>query len=163
MLRILLFLTTMKTILVPIDLSEVTQSICDAACTLAKLTKSRLVILHMVEPPPLMVNEYYALNTFELTNLISAGEKAAARKLLALGARCRKKVRHVQTVQRTGDATSGILEKARNLKPDYIVMGSHGRSAMYDLLVGSTTHGILRKAACPIVIVPSRPAKNRKR
>jgi nucleotide-binding universal stress UspA family protein len=34
-------------------------------------------------------------------------------------------------------------------------MGSHGHTALYDLLVGSTTHQVLRKAKCPVVIVPS--------
>jgi nucleotide-binding universal stress UspA family protein len=33
-------------------------------------------------------------------------------------------------------------------------MGSHGHNAFYDLLVGTTTHGVLRKATCPVVIVP---------
>ncbi|MBI4621943.1 MAG: universal stress protein [Verrucomicrobia bacterium] len=37
---------------------------------------------------------------------------------------------------------------------DFIVMGSHGHTALYDLVVGSTTHGVLRRATCPVVIVP---------
>ena len=44
---------------------------------------------------------------------------------------------------------------------DYVVMGSHGHTALYDLLVGSTTHGVLMRAKCPVVIVPAaaKPAK----
>jgi nucleotide-binding universal stress UspA family protein len=38
-------------------------------------------------------------------------------------------------------------------------MGSHGHTAFYDLLVGSTTHGVLMRANCPVVIVP--PEKKR--
>jgi nucleotide-binding universal stress UspA family protein len=45
------------------------------------------------------------------------------------------------------------------------VMGSHGHTALYDLLVGSTTHGVLMRAQCPVVIVPSakqkKPAKTK--
>ena len=37
---------------------------------------------------------------------------------------------------------------------DFIVLGSHGRGAMHDLLVGSTAHMVIRKAPCPIVLVP---------
>jgi len=43
------------------------------------------------------------------------------------------------------------------------VLGSHGHTAFYDLLVGSTTHGILLRAKCPVLIVPANkvpaPAK----
>ena len=42
---------------------------------------------------------------------------------------------------------------------DYIVMGSHGHTPLYDLLVGTTTHGVLKNARCPVVIVPARPKK----
>ncbi len=52
-----------------------------------------------------------------------------------------------------------ILEAARICEADYIVMGSHGHNAFYDLLVGTTTHGVMRKAPCPVVIVPT--AKNK--
>ena len=38
---------------------------------------------------------------------------------------------------------------------DMIVVGSHGRSAMYQLLVGSVSEGVLHKSECPIVVVPT--------
>jgi nucleotide-binding universal stress UspA family protein len=41
-------------------------------------------------------------------------------------------------------------------------MGSHGHTAFYDLLVGSTTQGVLKKAPCPVLIVPAEKAKRRK-
>ena len=34
-------------------------------------------------------------------------------------------------------------------------MGSHGHGAIYELLVGSVTEGVLRKARCPVLVVPS--------
>ena len=57
------------------------------------------------------------------------------------------------------------MEQAKKLGADYIVMGSHGHTALYDLLVGSTTHGVLMRAACPVVITPAQkepPKKGRK-
>jgi nucleotide-binding universal stress UspA family protein len=38
-------------------------------------------------------------------------------------------------------------------------MGSHGHGAFYDLLVGSTTQGVLKRATCPVVIVPTSKKK----
>ena len=52
-----------------------------------------------------------------------------------------------------------ILAKARSARAAYIVMGSHGHGAIYDLLVGSTTHGVLMNAPCPVLVVP--PEKGR--
>jgi len=57
-------------------------------------------------------------------------------------------------VQLTGAPAPLILAQAESEKADYIVMGSHGHTALYDLVVGSTTHQVLRKARCPVMIVP---------
>ena len=63
-------------------------------------------------------------------------------------------------VQLTGAPVPLILEQAKALAADYIVMGSHGHTAFYDLLVGTTTHGVLKKAPCPVLVVPkARAAK----
>jgi nucleotide-binding universal stress UspA family protein len=51
-----------------------------------------------------------------------------------------------------------ILDHAKQVSADYLVMGSHGHTALYDLLVGSTTHGVLLRAPCPVVITPSPKA-----
>jgi nucleotide-binding universal stress UspA family protein len=58
------------------------------------------------------------------------------------------------TVQRTGAPVPAILAKAASSRAAYVVMGSHGHGAIYDLLVGSTTHGVLMKAPCPVMVVP---------
>ena len=60
----------------------------------------------------------------------------------------------------TGSAVSAIVAKASEIDATYIVMGSHGHTALYDLLVGSTTHGVLKSSPCPVVIVPP-PAKSK--
>jgi Universal stress protein family len=48
---------------------------------------------------------------------------------------------------------------ARPLEAAYIVLGSHGHTALYELIVGGTAAGILRDASCPVLIIPppSRP------
>jgi nucleotide-binding universal stress UspA family protein len=51
-----------------------------------------------------------------------------------------------------------ILDQAARVSADYVVMGSHGHTALYDLLVGSTTHGVLLRAPCPVVITPGPKA-----
>jgi nucleotide-binding universal stress UspA family protein len=145
----------MKTILVPIDLSAATVRVCDAACDLAKLTGSRLILLHIVQPPPIVMSEVYAFDDGQLSDMMSGAKKIAARKLLALEHRCEKRGVLVTAVQRTGAPVSSILAKAASTRAGCIVMGTHGHSAVYDLLVGSTTHGVLKQAPCPVMIIPT--------
>ena len=63
-----------------------------------------------------------------------------------------------ETMQLNGPPIRLIVEQAKDLGAHYIVMGSHGHTALYDLLVGSTTHGVLMRAGCPVVITPGPKA-----
>ena len=52
-----------------------------------------------------------------------------------------------------------ILDESRRLKADLIITGSHGHGRLYDMLVGSISEGILRKARMPVLIVPAAAAE----
>jgi nucleotide-binding universal stress UspA family protein len=143
----------MKTILVPVDLSAATARVCAAASDLAERVGGQLVLLHVVPPLPIIMSDYYAFDTGHLAQAMVAVEKGAVLKLRALARRWAKRV-PVQTVQLTGQPVGTILAKARSTKAAYIVLGSHGHGAMFDLFVGSTASGVLRKARCPVLVVP---------
>jgi nucleotide-binding universal stress UspA family protein len=144
----------MKTILVPIDFSPVTKRVADAACRFARQTRSRLVLLHVVPIPSNF--ELYGSGNAIVADVIREGEKAASRKLLRLGQRCSGRGFKVRTIQHTGKPAPVILTKAAAVGADFIVIGSHGHGAVYDLLIGGTTQGVLRRAPCPVVVVPTR-------
>jgi len=144
----------MKTILVPVDFSPATVQVCDAAQSLAKLTGAGLVLFHAVQTPPFLYNDYYSFDTGTMAEVVAAGEKAASAKLETLRRRYAKKHTSVEIRQEHGAPTPTILKEAKSLKASYIVIGSHGHGAVFDLLVGSTTHGVLRKAHCPVLVVP---------
>ena len=152
----------MKTILVPVDLSAATTKVCDAACELAKLMHARLVLLHVTQPPPVMLADYYAFDAGVMAEAFAAGEKFAERRLKALARLCTRQQLDVETIQVTGQPVTVILARAAALKADYVVLGSHGHGAMFDLLVGATTQGVLRKAPCPVLVVPMGPARARR-
>ena len=54
-----------------------------------------------------------------------------------------------------GATVEKILEEASRLNVDMIVLGSHGRNAAFQLLVGSVSDGVLHKSKCPVLIVPT--------
>jgi nucleotide-binding universal stress UspA family protein len=143
----------MKTILVPIDFSGITNRVCATALTLAKAVQGRVVLLHSV-PPPVMVSDYGSgVMVQNYSEIATASETAANRQLARLQARLKGRSA-IKTMQSTGSPVTFILEQAKALRADYIVLGSHGHTALYDLLMGSTAHGVLAKATCPVVVVP---------
>jgi nucleotide-binding universal stress UspA family protein len=146
----------MKTILVPVDFSAVTNRVIAEAGALARLIGGRLVLLHVVPPLPTLMNDYYAFDPGPLTQATAAAEKSGARKLRAIARRLAPQI-PVQTTQDSGAVVERIVAAARSGKASYLVMGSHGHGAMFDLIVGSTTHGVLRKVHCPVLVVPARP------
>lgn len=144
----------MKKILVPVDLSGATVRVCNAAADLAKALGGRLVILHVVPPPPMVMSEYYAFDAGQVIGLTREGRKLAAHKLAALGRWFNKRCPATKVVMHEGGPVSVILRTAAAIRSDYLVIGSHGHTAAYDLIIGSTTHGVIRKAPCPVLLVP---------
>jgi len=61
----------------------------------------------------------------------------------------------LETVVLEGPTVGTILEVGKTRNVDLIVMGSHGHGAVYNLLVGSVTEGVMKGAQCPVLVVPS--------
>src|SRR5882724_1932938 len=128
----------MKTILVAVDTSGSADSVVTESAVLARAHNARVVLLTVVQPP-LITSEYTPMieNIAEIT---AAAAKAAARHLASIQKRLSAGGIEAVGVQAMGAPVTHILEQARKHAVDYVVMGSHGHRALYDLLVGSTTH-----------------------
>ncbi len=61
-----------------------------------------------------------------------------------------------------GSAVEVILDEASKLKADLIVVGSHGHGAVYHLMVGSVTEGVLHRSSCPVLVVPTHDRTEQK-
>jgi nucleotide-binding universal stress UspA family protein len=146
---------SMKTILAPIDFSSATDGVISAAIDLAEATRGRVVLLHVVQPPILTSDYGLAMESFQEAVMLS--EKHASKRLAEIQANAAARYPNVIVEQASGSAIGEIVDAAARHKADYLLMGSHGHTALYDLIVGSTTHGILRKIHCPVVIVPPAP------
>jgi len=150
----------MKTILVPIDFSKVTKVVVAAASTLARATNARIVLLNVVQPPA--VSEYSGILE-SVVPLMHAARKASKHLLLHWQKELRERHQLVpQICQRSGLPFAEIIAEATALKPDYILMGCHGHTAFYDLIMGSTTSGVIKRAPCPVVVVPTQFKSTRK-
>ncbi|WP_414660107.1 universal stress protein [Horticoccus sp. 23ND18S-11] len=157
----------MKTILAPIDFSPVSDRVVAEAACLARALDGRVVLLN-VTAPVIIAADYTAFieSIAEITDLTA---KAAAKELAKIEDRLENEFTHAESIQLTGAAVPAIIDQATKLEADYIVIGSHGHTAFFDLLVGSTASGVLKRAPCPVVVVPAprktpaKPAKKKKK
>jgi len=142
----------MKTIVAAVDFSAVTYHVVEAARELAEALKARVLLLHVIAPPVNVVT--YDMPAEAFVDELKFARETSSKKLEALrrvldadGIEC-----ELKTLQ--GHAVEEILHEAEACDASYIVMGSHGHGALYELLAGSTSHGVIHKANCPIVILP---------
>ncbi len=142
----------MKTILAPVDFSAATRGVIAASLDLARTVGGRLVLLHAVQYP--VITTDYGMTAELLQETTRANEAAGRRQLEHIEKSLADEGVSVTSRLVNGFAPGNIIEQARGLSADYIVLGSHGHTAFYDLLVGSTTSAVLKKAPCPVVVVP---------
>ncbi len=143
----------MKTLLVPIDFSPATSSVLEEAVRLAKALAAEVILMHPTQPP--IVASDYGLAVENVQEIVAVTEKHANTQLAHSLSTLEKQEIKVRVHHCHGSAISCIVDYAKEQAADYIIMGSHGHSAIYDLLVGSTTHGVLQDACCPVIIVPA--------
>jgi nucleotide-binding universal stress UspA family protein len=142
----------MKTFLVPVDFSPVTEEVIDTAVSFARAFGGGVSLVHVVQPP--VVTSEFALPVDVLQEALTAGEKAARDKLDGYAAMIREAGLSCEVNVVHGPPVTMIREEAEKVKADYIIIGSHGHGKLYDFLVGSTASGIIKKATCGVVIVP---------
>jgi nucleotide-binding universal stress UspA family protein len=148
----------MNTILSPIDFSSVSKGIVAESARLAQMIHGRVILLHVIQP--LVHVDAYAAgfgavldDAGEYNNV--AAEKYSARHLARLRAFFQRRRIPAEVALVSGHPAKCIVEQAKKWEADFIVLGSHGHTAFYDLLVGSTAAGVLRRAACPVIVVPA--------
>jgi nucleotide-binding universal stress UspA family protein len=138
------------------DFSENSQEAFRVACSLAVDNKTRLIVLHVVEPNWVPLDPvYYGQATVQFQNVgrDKAYHDALARKLCEAYAPNHAIDIAFQT--REGDAATEIVKAATEVGSDLIVMGTHGRTGLRSLLAGSVAIAVLRKAPCPVLALRS--------
>ncbi len=147
----------MKTILAPIDFSPVSRRVIDEAVTLARAWSARVVVLHVVAPPPI-VGEI-AMVSDEVMQFTDAWMKGARDRLNEVQRRLKADRIAVETLCVAGRPAEQILAQAEALGAHYVVVGSHGYTALRELVVGGTTMVVLRRATGRVVVVPHLAAE----
>jgi nucleotide-binding universal stress UspA family protein len=143
-------------IVVPVDFSRVTSDVIAVAINVAKMDDDRVLLVHATDIP--IVYEPYGLGLSAMADAIAVNERYAKRRLRQLATRVAKKFPAIEWDHAKGRPADAILNVVRGRDARFIVIGSHGHGAMYDMFVGSTTQAVLRRAPCPVIVVPDKRA-----
>lgn len=142
----------MKNIIVPIDFSDSSDLLIEGAVNFAKEIAAKICLIH-VAPSDLgfaigdMGFQYFPeIEKSEISEELSALH-AFENKIKAKGVAC-------EHMLKQGLAADIILEYAKDKKASYIAMGSHGRSGIYDVFIGSLTKDLTKRAHIPVLVLP---------
>lgn len=146
--------SVMKTFLVPVDLSAVTEKVIEAALEFSRAFQGRIILLHVIQPPVVAGGEY-ALPAEVIDEAVHNNQQHALAKLTGYEAALRQAGTECGVVTAVGAPVRLILEEAAKTGADYVIMGSHGHGKLYDFLVGSTASGVIKQARCGVIVIPS--------
>jgi nucleotide-binding universal stress UspA family protein len=144
-----------RRILHPTDFSSASRPALERALGLARDSRAELIILHVMAPIIPVVGEgYIPPQTYEAID--TAARKSAQTKLDALVARARKAGVRARGLLVEGTPHDRIVRAAKAQRVDLIVMGTHGRSGLARLFIGSVASRVVSAAACPVMTVRGR-------
>lgn len=142
-----------KTILVPHDFSPGAERALDLACELASRLDARLVLGHVTTLPAGLDADAMVKDpdTARLVPAEDLARASARRKLAETGERLHASGVKVETRVAIAEVVPGILALADECDADLIAMGTHGRSGLEHLLLGSVAEKVIRKSPIPVL------------
>ncbi|MFM7207936.1 MAG: universal stress protein [Planctomycetaceae bacterium] len=140
-----------KTILFPTDFSTASDAALEHAAALAKATGATLLIVHVEEPP-------LAYGGGELYYGIPEPDSERILKMLEDVRPSDPEVAFTHRLT-MGDPAGEIVRLATDEHAEMIVLGTHGRTGVTRLLMGSVAEVVVRRAPCPVLVYRETPAR----
>ncbi|MBA3894019.1 MAG: universal stress protein [Gemmatimonadales bacterium] len=142
-------------ILAALDFSGFTEPILRAVDRIAAASPgSRVWLLHVAEPDPSFVG--YDAGPPVVRDQVAAEYRREHQQLQDCVARVRGRGREASALLVQGAIADTILAEAARLDVQVIVMGSHGYGTIAELIVGGVSKVVLRKAGCPVLVIPPK-------
>jgi nucleotide-binding universal stress UspA family protein len=156
----------MKKILIALDYDPTAQKVAETGYSLAKAMNAEVILLHVItEATYYYSREYSSIMGF--TGYMDMGplESVGVTEVKTASQNFLNKSKHhlgdetIQIQVLEGDLPETILKCAKELHADIIVMGSHSRRWLEEVLLGSATEKVLHHTTKPLFIVPTKKHK----
>ena len=164
----------MKSILVPIDYSDATHAVIAVVSELGKALGAQIHLVHVKEiaapaaagamgygafgVPDMLSMSSGPVTGMETMTTATSTDETQRGKLMDWEKELADSGVKATLREPTGPVVEEILREADSRDADLIVMGTHGHGAMYNLLVGSVTKGVLKHSTRPVLLVPTARA-----
>ena len=151
-----------KRILVPVDGSRTSDSGLKTAIRMARDGKADLILLHVVDENVLVLSGEYAGASY--IDRLMADMREGGRKIIAAAAATAKKqgvTAKTVLIESVGSRRVAdiIVQQARKLRADAIVIGTHGRRGISRMVMGSDAEEVVRNSRVPVVLVKGERRK----
>ncbi|MCA9108604.1 MAG: universal stress protein [Planctomycetaceae bacterium] len=142
----------LQKLLVPTDFSEFSNHALRYGCEFAKRFGAQLHLLHVMDasltmPDPIMGAPVSDAELNDLQNRAATAIEDLPESDWLIG------IDHVKRVIQIGSPFVEIIRYAKQQEIDMIVLGTHGRTGLAHVLIGSTAERVIRKAPCPVLTV----------
>ena len=141
-------------LLVGVDLAKSTEKVVKQAEELARSLSASVWLLHVAEPEPDFVG--LDVGPQHVRDSLSQEFHQEHVRIQSIADTLRSKGMEATALLVQGATAETILREAAKLQVDMIVLGSHGRGPVQQIMLGSASAGVLHKAECPVLIVPTR-------
>jgi nucleotide-binding universal stress UspA family protein len=142
----------MQTILVPTDFSSCSEAALTLATSLAKQLGGTVRLLHVFQLPFYVGWEDGPAAMAATSEFLGELKERAKEKLDAAVAECKAAGVEATAEQVEGAPHARVVDLSKDV--DLIVMGTHGRTGLPRLVLGSVAERVVRMAECPVITVP---------
>lgn len=140
--------TRSDTLLVAIDSSEPSEWALDEAIVLARELGARVSLIHVVDIVPLLAPEFAADEAASQALAVQEGWELVRRTATRVPDDL-----FGEGLLRRGDAATEVVAVAGDLRPRFVVIGTHARGGLGRFLLGSVAEQVVRRANCPVLTV----------
>ena len=152
---------TMKKVLIALDFDPTAQKVAEVGYSFSKSLGAEVILLHVIVDPiyyssvesfPIIGYTGSLITPLQIPDIEETKKESGLfldKIKLHLGDDT------IQTLIEEGDFADLILNKAKELKVDTIVLGSHSRRWLEDVIMGSVTEDVLRHSTIPLFIIPT--------
>ncbi|MEP7267839.1 MAG: universal stress protein [Saprospiraceae bacterium] len=151
-----------KKILCPIDFSELSDEALEIGIQMAEKYGSAFSLIYVLPRPAFYDWTLTGMSNIVLDDYFEKSKKEVEKKIKSLVSILEKDhpfldVEH--EISDKMDPAQAIVDRAKEIKADLIIMGSHGRKGMNRILMGSVAESVLRHANCGVIIYKSKSLK----
>ncbi len=142
----------MKNVLIALDYDPTAKVVANAGFLLAKTMKAEITLLHVISKPVPYYASYQGMAPLlKNTNELNATSQIFLDKLKNdLGDKT------IRTLLKEGDTSDFILKTANEMNADVIVLGTHSRKWLENILLGSVAESVLKDSTIPLFIIPTK-------